>query len=120
MDYGKGRNGPVANNPCSAFLFRPHGPSFIGTAIPGFQFKNLRIPAPLLQKTGMHSHCPAGKTSLHARHVILSLRAGLSLRTLFTGRKQSLYILGQHIHFQIDRLAGNGILQIRAAESMGE
>mgnify|MGYP003247014209 CR=1 FL=1 len=55
----------------SAFLFRPHGPSFIGTAIPGFQFKNLRIPAPLLQKTGMHSHCPAGKTSLHARHVIL-------------------------------------------------
>lgn len=69
--YGKGRNSPVANKPASAFLFRPHGPAFIGTAIPGFLFKNLRIPAPLLQKTGMHFHCPAGKTSPHARHVIL-------------------------------------------------
>ena len=38
---------------------------------------------------------------------------------MFTGGEQLFHILGQHVHFQIHRLAGNGALQVRASEGMG-
>lgn len=46
-----------------------------------------------------------------------SPRKRLTLR-LFTGGEELLHVLRQHVHFQVYGLAGNGLLQVGAAECM--